>query len=90
MSLLDIIYTTRARAIEDGATHEAIHFGVPHWVCMDDAEQAVLWAGPKLALLEPWITLCLHAHVFLNSFRDPDDQADFAFAVNRLGVEVQA
>lgn len=90
MSMLGKIYMTRASAVADGATHTAIHFGVAHWVCMDAAEQEVIWACPKVALLEPWITLCLHAHAFVNSLREPGDQVDFAFAVRRLDSEVQA
>ena len=87
MSLLDAIYMTRARAIEEGATHDGIHFGIPHWVWMDGGE---FMACPKLRLLEPWMTFCLMVHAFVNGMRDPDEQVDFAFAVRPINKEGSA
>lgn len=90
MSWRDAIYMTRRRAIALGATHEAIHFGIPHWVWLDESDPEGLEACPKIGLLEWWVTLCCYALAFLNSLRDPDDQVDFAFAVRPIKPEVGA
>ena len=91
MSWRDAIYMTRARAVALGATHEGIHFGVPHWVwLLDESNLDEMGACPKIGLLEWWVTLCCHAHAFINSLRDPEDQVDFAFAIKRISAETEA
>lgn len=85
MKALDLVYMTRARALALGATHEGTHFGVPHWVWLDERDPDGMQACPKLALLEPWVTLCCLAHAFLNRFRADADQADFKFLVKPIG-----
>lgn len=89
MNWRDRIYMSRSRALTLGATHEGYHFGVPHWVWYDETDPDAMEACPKFGLMEPWVTLCLHAHAFINSMRDPADQADFAFAIRPIG-EVRA
>ena len=91
MSRMDAIYMTRARAIALGATHEAIHFGIPHWVWLqDESDPDGMSALPKCGLLEWWVTLCCYAHAFLNSLREPGDQVDFAFAIKPISGEEKA
>lgn len=81
---------TRARALALGATHEAVHFGVRHWVWMQGDDLDTMEACPRCGWLEPWITLCCHAHAFINGFRAPQDQCDFAFLIKPLDRAVGA
>ncbi len=88
-AIMDNVYITRARAIELGATHEGTHFGIPHWAWMLDESGAGLMACPKLALLEPFITLCAIAHAFINTLRAPGEEQEFKFLLKPIDQQVK-
>lgn len=52
--LFDLVYVTKARAIEAGLTHEGCLYGVPAWL-RPDGEDVI--ACPKLPILHLWVAL---------------------------------
>lgn len=55
MSVLDLIYITRRRALEMGFTHEGTLFGVPAWLIGGDEDELV--GCPKVPALQLWCLL---------------------------------
>lgn len=84
----DAIYMTRERAISLGATHEGTHFGIPHWVWVDERDEDGLIACPKCGLLEPLVTLFCHMQAFVNSLRPPGEELPFSFCIRPINSEV--
>lgn len=69
--LQDLLYITRARALELGATHEGTLFGVSAWFFGDDEDAPV--CGPKVPALVLW-TLFADAAYETATFFLPADQ----------------
>jgi hypothetical protein len=69
MPAFDLIYLTKARALESGLTHEGTMFGVPAWF---DGDGDSGMATPKLPVLHLW---CIFADFFyeMASYFIPSD-----------------
>lgn len=80
--LRDLIFVTRARAIEMGFTHTAQFCGCFHYV-VPATPRTTLDAMPRWGLLEIWCVQCIRWHQFKNDWDDTDHEFVFT-QVRRL------